>query len=70
MYIGIPLEVGNLDGLLTIIFLIMLGPPLVLVLIGVLSQKKNKKIAKVCYILAGVYLVVSLGICSGALGGF
>ena len=66
-----PLELGNLNGLVTFLFAIMLGPPLVLLSIGIiLTSKKKKKVAKVFFILAGVYLLVGLGICGGLMGGF
>ncbi len=64
------LEVGNLDGLFVLILLIMLGPALLLFGIGLALRKSNKKAAKVLYILAGVYLLISLGICGGLIGGF
>jgi uncharacterized membrane protein YqgA involved in biofilm formation len=65
------LEVGNLDGLVAILFLIMFGPAIVLAIIGfVLLSKQKKKAAKILFILAGVYLLVSLGICGGLMGGF
>lgn len=66
----LPLEVGNLDGLVYFFALIMLGPALLLFGIGLLLRKSNKKAAKVLYILAGIYLLVSLGICGGLMGGF
>ncbi len=66
----IPLEVGNLDGLIFIIFLVMFGPALLLLIIGLMIRKKNKKAAKVFYILAGIYLLVSLGICGGIMVGY
>ncbi|MFK7813580.1 MAG: hypothetical protein AB8B59_13895 [Maribacter sp.] len=66
----LPLEVGNLDGLVYFFALIMFGPALLLLVIGLLIRKKNLKAAKVFYILAGVYLLVSLGICGGLMGGF
>lgn len=58
------LEVGNLDGLFTLILLIMFGPALLFLIIGViLSSQQKKKAGKVFLILAGIYLLVSLGIC-------
>ncbi|WP_291963506.1 hypothetical protein [Maribacter sp.] len=58
------LEVGNLDGLATFLFLIMFGPAIVFILIGaVLFYYKKKKAGKVFMILAGVYCLISLGIC-------
>ncbi len=60
------IEVGNLDGLVLIIFAIMFGPAILFALIGATILKKNKKAAKILFILAAVYLIISLGIC-GAL---
>lgn len=60
----IPLEVGDLSGLVFLIVLIMFGPALLFLVIGlILRSKQKKKAAKVLFILAGVYLLVSLGIC-------
>jgi len=58
------LEVGNLNGIVYFILLILLGPPVLLGIIGlILFRAKNRKAGKVFFILAGVYLVVGLGIC-------
>ena len=59
----------NLDGLVIFIAAIMIGPPIFLAIIGVLLHKKNKKAAKISYILAVVYLIVSLGICGSLISG-
>lgn len=57
----------NFDGLITVLILIMIGPAILLGIIGaILWSKQNKKAAKVFFILAVIYLVISLGIC-GAL---
>lgn len=56
----------NLDGLLILIALIMFGPAILLGIIGFALLKKNKKAAKILFILAALYLIISLGIC-GAL---
>lgn len=59
-----PLEVGNLDGLFVMIFLIMFGPAILLGIIGAILMAKNKKKGgKIFMILAGVYLLISLGVC-------
>ncbi|MBC2843921.1 hypothetical protein [Winogradskyella flava] len=60
------LEPGNLDGLIILIVAVMFGPAILLTIIGLAVLKKNKKAAKVLFILAAVYLIISLGIC-GAL---
>ncbi|MEP3210907.1 MAG: hypothetical protein ABJN95_17095 [Maribacter sp.] len=59
----ISLEVGDLSGLVFLIVLIMFGPALLFLVIGLIARKKNQKAAKIFYILAGVYLLISLGIC-------
>lgn len=54
----------NLDGIFVFIFLIMFGPALLFLLIGaILFAKQKKKAGKFFMILAGVYLLISLGIC-------
>lgn len=61
------LEVGNLNGLAAIIFLVMVGPALLFLIIGaILFSTQKKKAGKVFMILAGVYLLISFGTC-GAL---
>ncbi|WCO01703.1 hypothetical protein [Psychroserpens ponticola] len=60
----------NLDGLFTMIILIMFGPAILLAIIGTFVFKKNKKAAKVLFILAVVYLIISLGICGALIAGF
>ncbi len=58
------LEVGNMDGILVIIIGIMLGPPIFSALVGIILLTKKKKTAGTVFlILAGVYLIVGLGIC-------
>jgi|TARA_R110002051_G_scaffold171982_2_gene242404 hypothetical protein len=58
------LEVGNLDGLFALILLIMFGPALLFIIIGaILFSKQKKKAGKVFMILAGVYCLISLGVC-------
>ena len=56
---------GNMDlsGLVILIVLIMFGPAIVMAIIGFAILKKNKKAAKVLFVLAAVYLIISLGIC-------
>lgn len=71
MFLNIPFEVGNLDGLVVLIVLVMFGPALLFLIIGtILYFKQKKKAAKVFFILTGVYLLISLGVCGGLMGGF
>ncbi|WP_345005430.1 hypothetical protein [Snuella lapsa] len=53
----------NLDGLIFIILAIMFGPAIIMAFVGFVILKKNKKTAKIFFILAAVYVLVSLGIC-------
>lgn len=57
------IEIGNLDGLIYLILAIMFGPAILLGFVGALLHKNNKKAAKVFFILAAVYIIVSLGLC-------
>ena len=61
------LEVGNLNGLFALIAAIMVGPSILLTIIGFVVYRKNKKTAKVLFILAAVYLIISFGICGSML---
>lgn len=54
----------NLDGLVYFILAILFGPAILLAIIGFMLLKKHKKAAKVFFILAVLYVIVSLGICS------
>ncbi len=65
------LEVGNLDGLIVLIFLVLFGPAVLFGIIGlILRLNAKKKAGKVFFILAGVYLLISLGTCGVLMGGF
>ncbi len=57
------LEVGNLDGLVALIVGVMFGPAILLAIIGFAVRKNNRKAAKVLFILAVVYVIISLGVC-------
>jgi len=56
----------NLDGLIWLILGVMVGPAILLAIIGFALRKNYKKASKVFFILAVVYLIISLGVC-GAL---
>ncbi|MFD2917115.1 hypothetical protein [Psychroserpens luteus] len=59
----------NLDGLVAMIIAIMFGPAILLTIIGLAVYKKNKKAAKVLFIIAAVYVIISLGICGALIAG-
>ncbi len=56
---------------MTGILLLMFGPAVVFFAIAIIGLvQKNKKMAKVFFILTGVYLLISLGICGIMLSSF
>ena len=63
------LEPGNLDGLVILMVAMMFGPAIILTIIGALVYKKYRKAAKVLFILAVVYVIISLGICGALMAG-
>jgi len=70
MNILLPLE-GDMGGVVLLILLIMFGPAILMGIIGaILIGKQKKKSGKVLLILAGVYLLISLGVCGAMMGGF
>nr|WP_321221350.1 hypothetical protein [uncultured Psychroserpens sp.] len=62
----------NMDfsGLLIMILFIMFGPGVLLTIIGIAVYRKNKKAAKVLFIIAIVYTIISLGVCGALMSGF
>lgn len=58
----------NFDGLVYTILAIMLVPAVILCIIGFAVLKKHKKAAKILFILATIYTIISLGICSAFAG--
>lgn len=59
-----PLEGGDYSGIVILILIILLGPPLFLAGLGtIFYRKKQKTVAKVFFILAGIYLLIGLGLC-------
>ncbi|MBC3759864.1 hypothetical protein H7U19_15735 [Hyunsoonleella sp. SJ7] len=61
---------ANYDALLYLVLAIMFGPAIILTIIGLLVRKTNKKAAKVLFIIAAVYCIISLGICGALAVGF
>lgn len=57
-------DMSGLGALIALIFAIGFGPPILLGIIGIIQwNKTRKKTAKVLFILATIYLLISLGIC-------
>ncbi len=55
----------NLENLVFIIpAIIMFGPPLILAIVGAKKLESNKKVAKILFIIAAVYLIVGVGMCA------
>jgi len=61
---------NSYDALIYLIIAIMFGPTVLLVIIGFLVRKRNKKAAKVIFIIAAVYQLISLGVCGALVSGF
>jgi hypothetical protein len=57
------LEIGNLGGIFLMIILIMHLPGIILTIIGFIIKKNKPKAAKVLFIVAGVSVLISYGIC-------
>ncbi|MBO3096799.1 hypothetical protein [Gelidibacter pelagius] len=56
----------NLDGLVGILVLLLFGPAILFAIIGfILLFAKKRKAAKVLFIMAVVYVIISLSICGG-----
>ncbi|SFW64855.1 hypothetical protein SAMN02927921_02982 [Sinomicrobium oceani] len=62
-------ESANMDftGVVVFLFSLMLGPPIILFIIGLAMFQKYRKAAKILFILGGVYLLIGLGICGSLL---
>jgi hypothetical protein len=63
----VALEVENLNGIVGLFAGIMLGPPLLLTIIGFAIKRQSLKTAIVLFVLAGLYLLVGLGVCGSLL---
>jgi len=59
------LEVGDMSGIVVIVFIVLFLPPILLITIGLLLRKKYKELAVVFYILAVLYLLIGIGLCFG-----
>lgn len=57
------IEGGNYMWAFILVLLIMFLPPIILYIVGFAIQPKKKKTAKILFIIATVYLLISLGIC-------
>jgi hypothetical protein len=54
----------NIEIILGIILLVMFGPPLLFLILGLARRKTDKEIAKLFYVLAAGWLIVGGGICA------
>ncbi|WP_394748126.1 hypothetical protein [Spongiimicrobium salis] len=49
---------------MTILLILLLGPALMLIITGmVVWREQKKKLAKLLFIIAGIYLIIGLGTC-------
>ncbi|GAA4271084.1 hypothetical protein GCM10022258_03770 [Aquimarina gracilis] len=64
-------EGGDYSIIVYFLLLILLGPPALLSGIGIILFRKSfRRAGKILFIIAGIYLIVGLGICGALLGGF
>lgn len=63
---------GNMEGLATLIFLVLFagfGIPIILLIVGAFKYSRgDKKKGKTLLIIAGVYLLISGGVCLSLIG--
>ena len=57
------LLIQNYDFIIYLVLAIMIGPAIILAITGLVIRRKHKKAAKILFILAAIYLIVSFGIC-------
>ena len=55
--------------IILLILLVMFGPPVVLIILGVNKRKDKPTTANVLFILAAVYVLIGGGICASILNG-
>ncbi|MEP0213052.1 MAG: hypothetical protein ABJD66_07555 [Cellulophaga sp.] len=55
---------GDYLTLIILIILALLSPAIICITVGLFLSKKKPKTAKTLFIIAGVYLVVGIGLCS------
>lgn len=56
---------GNYIFAILLMILIMIGVPIILLIVGLVKYRKNKRTGKIILIIAAVYSLVSFGICGG-----
>lgn len=54
---------GSLSGLVALIVLVMIGPPFLFLVLGLVFLHKHPKRSKTFFILMGVYLLIAGGVC-------
>jgi hypothetical protein len=52
-------------GVVILVLLVMFGVPIIIFIIGGLIRKKYKIVSNILFIIATIYLIVSLGFCGG-----
>ena len=62
------LKVGNLDGWIVLVLVILFGPPIIFAIIG--AKLSDKKKSKIYYIVSVVYVLIGFGVCGSMMGGF
>lgn len=63
------LEIGNIGGLILMVYLVCHIPAFILLILGLVWRKSHPKRSKILLILAGIYFLVGGGICGAILNG-
>jgi quinol-cytochrome oxidoreductase complex cytochrome b subunit len=56
-----------MEALILLILLVMFGPPVLFLIVGLVKRSRNQDSAKVFFILGAVWLLVGGGICASLL---
>lgn len=56
-----------MEALILVILLVMFGPPVLFLIVGLAKRNRNQDSAKVFFILGAVWLLVGGGICASLL---
>ncbi len=56
---------ADYGAVIVIVLFIMFGVPMVLFIIGGIIRRKHKTVSNILFIIATIYMIVSLGFCGG-----
>ncbi len=56
---------ADYGAVIVMVLFIMFGVPMVLFIIGGIIRRKHKTVSNILFIIATIYMIVSLGFCGG-----